>query len=168
MISPPCDQRLVVNNTSAQTLNTRRKQGETTKTPPQKKIHTQNTTKTTPQKKHHHKNTKTKKITTQKQNNKKTPQQKNNTKTTTHKNNNTKKHNHKNTAKKKYNQKNTRSKAASKIQRRSRQNDRFVRGFRKIFNKKFPKRSFRTRLPPNVIIQASKTSVSCDASDDFH
>ena len=48
------------------------------------------------------------------------------------------------------------------------QNEHFVRGFRNFSQKKLPKWSFRARLPPNFTEQASKTSVSRDASDNFH
>ena len=48
------------------------------------------------------------------------------------------------------------------------QNEHFVRGFRNFSQKKLPKSSFRARLPPNFTEQASKTSVSRDASNNFH
>ena len=57
--------------------------------------------------------------------------------------------------------------ASSKFHR-SFQNDRFLRGFPQFSQKKLPKGSFRARLPPNSTEQASKTIVSCDASDNFH
>ena len=44
----------------------------------------------------------------------------------------------------------------------------FARGFRQFSQKKLPKRSFRARLLRNFTEQASKTSVSHDASDNFH
>ena len=47
------------------------------------------------------------------------------------------------------------------------QNERFARCFRQFCKKKLPKWSFRARLP-NFTEQASKTSVSRDASDNFH
>ena len=58
--------------------------------------------------------------------------------------------------------------ASSKFHRTSFQNDRFVRGFLQISQKKLPKGSFRARLPPNFTEQASKTSVLRDASSKFH
>ena len=58
--------------------------------------------------------------------------------------------------------------ASSKFHRTSFQNERFVRGFLQISQKKLPKRAFRAMLPPNFTEQASKTSVSRDASDNFH
>ena len=48
------------------------------------------------------------------------------------------------------------------------QNERFARCFRQFCKKKLPKWSFRARLLPNFTEQASKTSVSRDASDNFH
>ena len=48
------------------------------------------------------------------------------------------------------------------------QNERFARCFRQFCKKKLPKWSFRAKLPPNFTEQASKTSVSRDASDNFH
>ena len=42
-----------------------------------------------------------------------------------------------------------------------------MRGFLQISQKKLPKRAFRARLPSNFTEQASKTSVSHDASDNF-
>ena len=57
--------------------------------------------------------------------------------------------------------------ASSKFHRTSFQNDRFVRCFRQFSQRKLPKRSFRARLPPNLIEQASKTNVSCEASFKF-
>ena len=43
-----------------------------------------------------------------------------------------------------------------------------MRGFLKISQNKLPKRTFCARLPRNFIEQASKTSVSCEASSKFH
>ena len=48
------------------------------------------------------------------------------------------------------------------------QNERFVRGFLKFSQNKLQKRTFRARLPPNFTEQAPKTSVSCEASSNFH
>ena len=58
--------------------------------------------------------------------------------------------------------------ASSKFHRKSFQNDRFARGYLQISQKKLPKRSFRARLLPNFIEKASKTSVSYEASYNFH
>ena len=58
--------------------------------------------------------------------------------------------------------------ASSKFHRTSFQNERFARCFRQFSQKKLPKWSFRARLPPNFTEQASKTSVSRNASDNFH
>ena len=58
--------------------------------------------------------------------------------------------------------------ASSKFHRTSFQNERFARCFRQFSQKKLPKGSFRARLPPNFTEQAFKTSVSRDASDNFH
>ena len=58
--------------------------------------------------------------------------------------------------------------ASGNFHRKSFQNDRFVRCFLEISQNKLPKRSFRARLPPIFREQASKTSVSCDASSKFH
>ena len=58
--------------------------------------------------------------------------------------------------------------ASDNFHRKSSQNDRFVRGFRNFSQKKLPKGSLRARLPPNFTAQARKTSVSRDASDNFH
>ena len=58
--------------------------------------------------------------------------------------------------------------ASSKFHSTSFQNDRFVRGFLEISKNKLPKRSFRARLLRNFTAQARKTSVSRDASDNFH
>ena len=57
--------------------------------------------------------------------------------------------------------------ASSKFQRTSFQNERFVRGFLKFSQNKLPKRTFRTRLPPNFTEQAYKTSVSRETSSNF-
>ena len=57
--------------------------------------------------------------------------------------------------------------ASSKFQRTSFQNERFVRGFFKFSQNKLQKRTFRARLPANFTEQASKTSVSCEASSKF-
>ena len=54
------------------------------------------------------------------------------------------------------------------IHRTSFQNERFARCFRQFSQKRFPKRAFRARLPPNFTERASKTSVSRNASDNFH
>ena len=58
--------------------------------------------------------------------------------------------------------------ASSKFHRTSFQNERFARCFRQFLQKKLPKGSFRARLPPNFIEEASKTSVSRDASTKIH
>ena len=58
--------------------------------------------------------------------------------------------------------------ASSKFHRTSFQNERFLRGFLEISQNKLPKRAFRARLPQNFTEQASKTSVSCEASSKFH
>ena len=58
--------------------------------------------------------------------------------------------------------------ASSKFHRTSFQNERFARCFRQFSQKKLPKGSFRARLPPNFTEEASKTSVSRDASSKFH
>ena len=58
--------------------------------------------------------------------------------------------------------------ASSKFHRTSFQNERFARCFRQFSQKKLPKGSFRARLPPNFTEEASKTSVSCEASSKFH
>ena len=58
--------------------------------------------------------------------------------------------------------------ASSKFHRTSFQNERFARCFRKFSQKKLPKRSFRAMLLRNFTEQASKTSVSHEASDNFH
>ena len=58
--------------------------------------------------------------------------------------------------------------ASSKFHRTSFQNERFARCFRQFSQKKLPKRSFRARLLRNFTAQARKTTVSRDASDNFH
>ena len=58
--------------------------------------------------------------------------------------------------------------ASSKFHSTSSQNERFARCFRQFSQKQLPKRSFRARLPRNFTEQASKTSVSCEASSKFH
>ena len=58
--------------------------------------------------------------------------------------------------------------ASSKFHRTSFQNERFAQGFRQFSQKKLPKRSFRAMRPRNFTEQASKTSVSHEASDNFH
>ena len=58
--------------------------------------------------------------------------------------------------------------ASDHFHRKSFQNDRFVRGFLEISQRKLPKRSFRARLPRNFKEQASKKIVSCEASSKFH
>ena len=47
------------------------------------------------------------------------------------------------------------------------QNEHFVRGFRNFSRSKLPKRAFRARLPQLFKEQASKTSISCEASSTF-
>ena len=59
-------------------------------------------------------------------------------------------------------------KASSKFQRTSFQNERSARCLRQFSQKKLPKGSFRARLPPNFTEEASKTSVSREASSKFH
>ena len=58
--------------------------------------------------------------------------------------------------------------ASSKFHRRSFQKDRFARCFLQNSQNKLPKRAFRAKLPPNFTERASKTIVSCEASDNFH
>ena len=58
--------------------------------------------------------------------------------------------------------------AASKFHRKNFQNERFVRSFRQFSQKKVPKWSFCARLLQNFTEKASKTSVSCEASYNFH
>ena len=57
---------------------------------------------------------------------------------------------------------------SSQFHRTSFQNERFVRGFLQISQSRLPKRTFRARLPRNFKELASKTSVSCEASSNFH
>ena len=59
-------------------------------------------------------------------------------------------------------------KASSNFHRTSFQNERFARCFRQFSQKQLPKRSFRSRLLRSFTEQASKTSVSHKASDNFH
>ena len=47
------------------------------------------------------------------------------------------------------------------------QNEHFVRGFLNFSRNKLPKRAFRARLPQLFKEQASKTSISCEASSTF-
>ena len=61
-----------------------------------------------------------------------------------------------------------RGEAASKFHRKSFQNERFVRSFLQFSQKKVPKWSFRAKLPAIFTEKTSKTSVSCEASDNFH
>ena len=56
----------------------------------------------------------------------------------------------------------------SNFHRTSFQNERVLRGFVVILQNKLPKRTFRARLPRNFKEQTSKTSVSCEASSNFH
>ena len=56
---------------------------------------------------------------------------------------------------------------SSTFQRTSFQNEYFVRGFLNFSRNKLPKRAFRARLPQLVKEQASKTSISCEASLTF-
>ena len=55
----------------------------------------------------------------------------------------------------------------SKSHASSLQNERFVRDFLQKSHVKSPKRAFRTRLPPKVTRQVSKTSVSYETSSKF-
>ena len=48
------------------------------------------------------------------------------------------------------------------------QNEHFVRGFLNFSSNKLPKGAFRARLPQLFKEQASKTSISCEASSTFH
>ena len=57
--------------------------------------------------------------------------------------------------------------ASSTFQGTSFQNEHFVRGFRNFSRNKLPKRAFRARLPQLFKEQASKTSISCEASATF-
>ena len=56
---------------------------------------------------------------------------------------------------------------SSTFQRTSFQNEYFVRDFRNFSSDKLPKRAFRARLPQLFKEQASKTSISCEASSTF-
>ena len=57
--------------------------------------------------------------------------------------------------------------ASATFQATSFQNEHFVRGFRNFSSDKLPKRAFRAMLPQLFKQQASKTSVSCEASATF-
>ena len=57
---------------------------------------------------------------------------------------------------------------SSKSHASSLQNERFVRDFLQKSHVKSPKRAFRTRLPPKVTRQVSKTSVSYETSSKSH
>ena len=57
---------------------------------------------------------------------------------------------------------------SSKSHTSSLQNERFVRDFLQKSHVKSPKRAFRTRLPPKVMRQVSKTSVSYETSSKTH
>ena len=57
--------------------------------------------------------------------------------------------------------------ASSTFQGTSFQNEHFVRGFLNFSRNKLPKRAFRARLPQLFKEQASKTSISCEASSTF-
>ena len=57
--------------------------------------------------------------------------------------------------------------ASSTFQGTSFQNEHFVRGFRNFSKQKLPKRAFRARLPQLFKAEASKTSISCEASATF-
>ena len=57
--------------------------------------------------------------------------------------------------------------ASSTFQGTSFQNEHFVRDFRNSSSDKLPKRAFRARLPQLFKEQASKTSISCEASSTF-
>ena len=57
--------------------------------------------------------------------------------------------------------------ASSTFQGASFQNEHFVRGFLNFSRNKLPKRAFRARLPQLFKEQASKTSISCEASSTF-
>ena len=58
--------------------------------------------------------------------------------------------------------------AFSKFHRKNFQNERFVRSFLQFSQKKVPKWSFRAKLHRNFTKEGSKTSVSCEASCNFH
>ena len=57
--------------------------------------------------------------------------------------------------------------ASATFQATSFQNEYFVRDFRNFSRNKLPKRAFRARLPQLFKEQASKTSISCEASSTF-
>ena len=57
--------------------------------------------------------------------------------------------------------------ASATFQGTSFQNEHFVRGFLNFSRNKLPKRAFRARLPQLFKRQASKTSISCEASATF-
>ena len=57
---------------------------------------------------------------------------------------------------------------SSKSHASSLQNERFVRDFLQKSHVKSPKRAFRTRLPPKVTRQVSKTTVSYETSSKTH
>ena len=57
--------------------------------------------------------------------------------------------------------------APATFQATSFQNEDFVRGLRNFSSDKLPKRAFRARLPQLFKQQASKTSISCEASETF-
>ena len=57
--------------------------------------------------------------------------------------------------------------ASATFQGTSFQNEHFVRGFRNFSRNKLPKRAFRARPPQLFKEQASKTSISCEASATF-
>ena len=57
--------------------------------------------------------------------------------------------------------------ASAIFQGTSFQNEHFVRGFLNFWKNKLPKRAFRPRLPQLFKEQASKTSISCEASSTF-
>ena len=57
--------------------------------------------------------------------------------------------------------------ASATFQGTSFQNEHFVRGFLNFSRNKLPKRAFRARLPQLFKEQASKTSISCEASSTF-
>ena len=57
--------------------------------------------------------------------------------------------------------------ASSTFQGTSVQNEHFVRGFLNFSRNKRPKRAFRARLPQLFKQQASKRSISCEASSTF-
>ena len=57
--------------------------------------------------------------------------------------------------------------ASSTFQATSFQNERFVRGLFNFLSNKLPKRAFRARLCQLFTQQASKTSISCEASSTF-